>query len=184
MPNRTTRRLNKAGGRSKTSAKKTFKKDATIAASAAAATASQQPASEGREGSPASMAQTPPANGTSDAGEVAEGDEETSDGFFGGMRKTLESVNQQSYYQALALNKELEDKGVLPRLERKPEPPSPGDDGVVGETAGSLEVEAVEDNSAGGGGVDVADVVEREVISERGVGKRRGKRGKKGKRKR
>lgn len=45
--------------------------------------------------------------------------EEKNEGMFRGLRKTLEAVNQQSYYQALALNKDLEDKGVLPRLERK-----------------------------------------------------------------
>lgn len=38
---------------------------------------------------------------------------------FGGLRKTLEAVNQQSYYQALAFNKELEEKGVLPPSRKK-----------------------------------------------------------------
>lgn len=46
---------------------------------------------------------------------------EEQQGMFAGVRKTLEDVNQQSYYQALALNKELEEKGILPRLERSQE---------------------------------------------------------------
>lgn len=57
---------------------------------------------------------------------TTQGVEENRDegGMFDGIRKTLEAVNQQSYYQALALNKELEDKGVLPKLQSVPEPPS------------------------------------------------------------
>lgn len=85
-------------------------------------------------------------------------------GMFGGMMKTLEAVNQQSYYQALALNKELEDKGVLPRLDRKPD--ASGDEAVAAgadlsrDYRGSLAT--TEDSSAGGGRGDM------DVINEGG----------------
>ncbi|CAM9130205.1 unnamed protein product, partial [Scytosiphon promiscuus] len=55
-------------------------------------------------------------------------------GMFEGVKETLDAVNKQSYYQALALNKELEEKGVLPPLERKEVPP-----GVEGATVAANE---------------------------------------------
>ncbi|CAN0176157.1 unnamed protein product [Ectocarpus sp. 12 AP-2014] len=54
-------------------------------------------------------------------------------GMFSGVKETLEAVNKQSYYQALALNKELEDKGVLPPLERTPGPPGGAEDVAIAE---------------------------------------------------
>lgn len=54
-------------------------------------------------------------------------------GMFAGVKETLEAVNKQSYYQALALNKELEDKGVLPPLERAPGPPGGAEEVAIAE---------------------------------------------------
>lgn len=104
----------------------------------------------------------------------------TEGGMFAGVRKTLEAVNQQSYYQAVALNKELEEKGVLPPLEREPE--TPGSPGVANSNAGDL----VGDGDVSNVDVEREDAARREaaVVSEGGPEKRwKGKRGKKGKRK-
>lgn len=89
-------------------------------------------------------------------------------GMFGGMLKTLEAVNQQSYYQALALNKELEDKGVLPRLDRKPDPPgdeavAPGAD-LSRDSDGSLTT--TEDSSVGGSRGEMDVTTERGLVED------------------
>lgn len=92
-------------------------------------------------------------------------------GIFDGMRKTLEAVNQQSYYQALALNKDLEDKGVLPRLASVPDPPGVLETAVAGEaTISPVSIEEKTDADQRKEGLVVeasADV--QEGTAERGV---------------
>lgn len=95
-------------------------------------------------------------------------------GIFSGVRKTLEAVNQQSYYQALALNQELEDKGVLPRLATVPDPPGAESATTVANDeppvpAGPIVEQADADKGKGG----VTAEVLPPVVDERGEGKER-----------
>ncbi|CAM9378741.1 unnamed protein product [Choristocarpus tenellus] len=48
---------------------------------------------------------------------VEEGSKDTG-GLFAGLKRTLEDVNQLSYAQAVALNRDLEERGVLPPVKR------------------------------------------------------------------
>lgn len=150
VPNRSSRRQKKTFG------KKKKKPSATTAA--AAATTSEQP--------------PPPAAAQAEA--EAEAPAAPKKGMFEGVKETLDAVNKQSYYQALALNKELEDKGVLPPLERKPKPSPPGGDkegGVVAEDSPDLATAAASTEGVANEGQDV-------VASRGGGGKRRKKGGK------
>lgn len=151
VPNRSARRQKKAFGKKKASA---------TPAAAAAATNEQLPLPP--------TAETP-----------VEAPAAPKKGMFEGVKETLDAVNKQSYYQALALNKELEDKGVLPPVERKPAPPG-GDKegGVVAEGRPELAAEAAV--AAG-----VPEGRGAAAVSQGGGSKRRkkGKGGKKGKRK-
>lgn len=158
VPNRSSRRQKKMFGKKKTKA------SATVAA--ATATSGQPPA-------PAA-AQT-----------EAEAPAAPKKGMFEGVKETLDAVNKQSYYQALALNKELEEKGVLPPLERKPTPPG-GDNGgeaVVAEDGPELAATAATvATGVPDGGREAAPAA---ATSKVGGSKRRkkGKGGNKGKRK-
>ena len=121
VPNRAARRLNKRSGSEKRQLKRGIEAEATTTPSASLSREQLSSARVGEaSGGASSEPQTPSATSNSD-----DGDRGAGGGMFGGVVKTLEAVNRQSYYQALALNKELEDKGVLPRLER--EPGLPGD---------------------------------------------------------
>ncbi|CAM9888749.1 unnamed protein product [Ectocarpus fasciculatus] len=109
VPNRSSRRKKKAFGK-KASGKKP-------------AAAMKEPPS-----SPSTAVETTAAGATEQEVGPASGK-----GMFAGVKETLEAVNKQSYYQALALNKELEDKGVLPPLERAPGPPGGAEEVAIAE---------------------------------------------------
>eukprot|EP00903_Cladosiphon_okamuranus_P008616 g8263.t1 len=160
VPNRGSRRQKKSFGKKK-------KKGSATAAAAGAATTEQPPP-------PAAAAQA-----------EAEAPAAPKKGMFEGVKETFDAVNKQSYYQALALNKELEDKGVLPPLERKPSPPGGDQEGeVAAEDGPELAAEAAATVATG-----VSDegqpVAAAAAASQGDGGKRRkkGKGGKKGKRK-
>eukprot|EP00752_Nemacystus_decipiens_P005651 g5114.t1 len=151
VPNRSSRRQKKMFGKKK--------KEASAAVAAAAAT-SEQP-------------QPPAAAQTQEEAPTA-----PKKGMFEGVKETLDAVNKQSYYQALALNKELEDKGVLPPLEREPTPPG-GDkeEGAVVAEDGPEFAAAPAAVAAG-----VPDGAGAGAATPPGVGSKRRKKGKGGKR--
>lgn len=148
MPNRSTRRKKKAFGK-KASGKKP-------------AAATKEPPS-----SPSTAVETTAAGATEQEVGPTPGK-----GMFAGVKETLEAVNKQSYYQALALNKELEDKGVLPPLERTPGPPGGAEEVAIAEerseapesAAGATAVQGEAETVASPAGV---------VASQGGVTKRR-----------
>lgn len=156
VANRSTRRQKKAFGKKK--------KTVSATAAAAGATSEQPPAP------PATQAE-------------AEAPAAPKKGMFDEVKETLDAVNKQSYYQALALNKELEDKGMLPPLERKPAAPG-GDkeEAVVDEGGPELATKAA---TAVAAGVPDGEEAVGAAASTGGGSKRRkkGKGGKKGKRK-
>lgn len=165
MPNRTERRQNKSFG--KKAKKVSAKGEVAIPRGVAG---------EGDGDTYSTVTKTPATTGNSETSEDQPAEKE---GMFGGMKRTLEAVNQQSYYQALALNKELEDKGVLPRLESTPGPP--GGERVVADATGSASEVGVEEDAQV---VITGSDGEGQDVSSRDSGKtRRGKGGKKGKRK-
>lgn len=160
VPNRFTRRAAKQSKKARLASQKT----ATVSPEAVTMNNSDTPPSEtasktkvestGEESDPATSATT----------------ERKGGGIFDGIRKTLDDVNQQSYFQALALNKELEDKGVLPKLDSVPGPPPAGASAPVEEGGMSASRDA-------GGGSGAGDIVRTEgteavleVVPEEGAG--------------
>lgn len=162
VPNRESRRRQKAKRQPKTSAAAT----ASVAADAPT------------EPLPSTGAPTPARDLAPDA--TATG--EQGSGLFGGLRKTLEKVNQQSYYQALALNKDLEQRGILPPVERQPLGTSSGDQERAEQDPSAQVGDADSESGSSGVGTEAVGSVRQGTTGRAKQGKRRaGKKGKRGK---
>lgn len=205
-PNRTSRRLNKAGSASNKKNNKNTKnktgKSATIKTAAALKKNEATPAAKKKSGviidepiTTVSGSEAPPSVGTQT--ETTQPPASEKIGVFENVRRTLDAVNQQSYYQAVALNKELEDKGVLPRLEGGPKGPSaeseeaaaggdkpgPSSGSVVGREKGGVVSSERVVKAATAGDSDGGDGGGVELLSEEGDSSKPQGRGKKGKKK-
>ncbi|CAM9125968.1 unnamed protein product [Ectocarpus sp. 6 AP-2014] len=153
VPNRSSRRKKKAFGKK--------------AAGKKPAAATKEPPS-----SPSAAVETTAAGATEQEVGPAPGK-----GMFAGVKETLEAVNKQSYYQALALNKELEDKGVLPPLERTPGPPGREEEVAIAEERSEAPESAAGATAVQGEAETVASPAG--VVASQGGGTKRRKKGKK-----
>ncbi|CAN0010472.1 unnamed protein product [Pylaiella littoralis] len=164
VPNRGARRRKKSFGKKKASSKKA---GVSAAAAAAVVATREQPSSSLETATEAAETEPPAA---------------PKKGMFEGVKETLEAVNKQSYYQALALNKELEEKGVLPPLEREPSS-SDKDEKEIGFAEEGSEPEIAAAAAAGSVAASAAGGAPAAAASPEAVGSTRQKKPKKSKKK-